>query len=291
MAGNEQMNPKDLKASKKQIQEQQKKLKQEQKEQKKMAKAKAKELVKQQNELMEEGETSSISTALVTTIIVIVWLLILAVLIKLDVGRFGSTVLTPVLKDIPIVNMILPSESIIETNDGSAYMGYSSLKDAVEQIKQLGLELEKSQTLVSNYSEDIAALNAEIARLKTFEESQVEFQRIKTQFFDEVVYSDKGPGAEAYQKFYEAIDPTTAEFLYKQVIVEQEEDKEVAEYAKAYSEMKPKAAAGIFEEMKDNLSLAAKILGVMDSTSRGKILGAMDPEIAAKITKIMDPQS
>ena len=61
--------------------------------------------------------------------------------------------------------------------------------------------------------------------------------------------------------------------------------------AKAYSEMKPKEAAAIFEEMTDNLNLAARILGVMEADERGKILGVMDSEIAARITKIMDPES
>lgn len=54
--------------------------------------------------------------------------------------------------------------------------------------------------------------------------------------------------------------------------------------------MKPKEAAAIFEEMSDNLDLAARILGVMDAEKRGKILGAMNAETAARLTKIMDPE-
>ena len=52
--------------------------------------------------------------------------------------------------------------------------------------------------------------------------------------------------------------------------------------------MKPKQAAAIFEDMTDNLDLAARILSVMDAADRGKILGAMDPVVAAQLTKIMD---
>ena len=69
------------------------------------------------------------------------------------------------------------------------------------------------------------------------------------------------------------------------------EMKEIEEYAQAYSEMKPKEAAGIFEAMTDDLELAAKILGAMQPDDRGKILGVMDPEVAARITKIMEPES
>ena len=68
------------------------------------------------------------------------------------------------------------------------------------------------------------------------------------------------------------------------------EDKELSEYVKAYSEMKPKSAAKVFEEMSGNLDLVAKILGQMDSSQRAKILNVMDPKIASSLTKIMDPE-
>ena len=55
--------------------------------------------------------------------------------------------------------------------------------------------------------------------------------------------------------------------------------------------MKPKQAAGIFEQMTNNLDLVARILKEMDTEARGDILGVMDPEIAAKLTKIMEPES
>ena len=124
-----------------------------------------------------------------------------------------------------------------------------------------------------------------------FEDQQVEFQRIQKEFYDEVVYSDKGPGAEEYKKYYESMDPATAEYIYKQVVTQLQESKEVQDYAAAYSSMKPKQAAAIFEKMTNNLDLAARILKVMSADDRGAILGAMDSEVAAKITKIMDPES
>ena len=153
------------------------------------------------------------------------------------------------------------------------------------------LELERAKSASKDSSDEVTELKAEIARLKTFEESQVEFQRIKTEFYEEVVYAEKGPGVEEYRKYYEEIDPAAAEHLYKQVIQQIEETDEVKDYAQAYSEMKPKEAASIFEEMTDNLDLVARILSVMEAGDRGKILGVMDPEIASRITKIMDPES
>lgn len=275
----------------KKIKEERKRLKAEQKEQRKEAKRKARELSDQEAELEEEG--SNLPIFFTTIAIVLVWLFILGFLIKLDVGGFGSGVLKPILKDVPVVNKILPSDVPLGTEDviEEEYAGYTSLKEAVEQIKILELQLEQANLRTDTLETDNTKLQEEITRLKTFESSQVEFERIKTEFYEEVVYADKGPGADEYLKYYESMDPATAEFLYKQVVSDLEETKEVEDYALAYSEMKPKQAAGIFEEMSNNLDLAARILGAMAAEDRGAILGVMDAEIAAKLTKIMEPDS
>ena len=58
-----------------------------------------------------ESAGSKLVTALIALIIIIIWLVVFAFLIKLDVGGIGSNVLYPVLKDVPLVNKILPSVS------------------------------------------------------------------------------------------------------------------------------------------------------------------------------------
>ncbi len=280
-------------AEQKRLAEERKKLKSEQKQQKKEAKARAKELERQEKSLDVDSETNSVSVFFVTLVIVVVWIAILCLLVKLDVGGFGSGVLAPILKDVPVLNKILPSstELVVDEADQEAYGGYNNLREAVDYIKELELELERAQSAETGSSEELEQLRAEVDRLKEFEDRQVEFQRIKTEFYEEVVYADKGPGAEEYLKYYEAIDPVTAEYLYQQVTQQVEETQEVQDYALAYSEMKPKEAAAIFEAMTDKLDLAARILNLMDANSRGQILGAMDPETAAMITKLMDPES
>lgn len=266
-------------------------LKRQQKEQKKEAKKRAKEIAKREDELLEESEGNGFVTFLATLMIVILWLAIICVIIKLDVGGFGSSVLTPILKDVPVINRILPGNTITETANPENYGGYSNLSDAVEQIKALELELERAQNASKSKDGEIDALKAEIVRLQEFEKMQVEFQRIRTEFYEEVVYADKGPGEEAYKEYYETMDPTTAEYIYKQVITQLEETKEIQDYASAYAQMKPKQAAGIFEQMTDNLDLVARILNTMSPEARGEILGVMNPDVAARITKIMDPES
>ncbi|MBQ7919989.1 MAG: hypothetical protein IJ324_08640 [Lachnospiraceae bacterium] len=279
---------------KKKINEEKKELKRQQKLQKKEAKRRAKEISKQEVELDEAEDGGGISTFLATIFIVVIWLAVICVIIKLDVGGFGTNVLTPLLKDVPVVNLILPGTSLVDPETGEEvenYGGYSDLKDAVDQIRLLEAELETVQASNAAKADEITELKAEVTRLKEYEKLQAEFQRIQTQFYEEVVTAEEGPGLEAYKEYYEEMDPTTAEYIYRQVIVQIEESTEIQDYAAAYSEMKPKQAAGIFEQMTSDLDLVARILKVMDSASRGEILGAMDPEVAAKITKIMDPES
>lgn len=277
-----------LKADKKQFKEEQKKEKKEQKDRKKEAKRKAKELADEEARIMDD-DAGGLPVFITTVIIILVWIAIICALIKLDVGGFGSSVLAPVLKNVPVVNKILPDSSVDNTDESIDVSGYASLREAVRKINDL--EVENSRLSDANTQKDlqIAAQEEEIERLKTFEAKQVEFERIKTQFYNEVVYAENGPGLEEYVKYYSSMDPATAEVLYKQVIVEQQEDEEVKNYAQAYSEMKAKDAAEIFESMKDNLDLVAKILWQMEPDVRGAILGVMDPEVAAKLTKIMEP--
>lgn len=277
---------------KKRLKEERKQFQKEQKEQRKEAKKRAKQLAKQEADIDEEVEGGAVPVFMITLFIVLIWIAILCILIKLDVGGFGSGVLRPVLKDVPVLNRILPGESAPADEEAQEeYYGYTSLKDAVEQIKVLELELEKAQDTGQADSEEVAALKAEVERLKTFEDNQVEFQRIKNEFYEEVIYAENGPGAAEYRRYYEEIDPTTAEMLYKQVVQQLEAEQQIKDYASAYSAMKPAAAASIFEEMENNLDLAAKILNAMTAEDRGKILGAMDAKIAANLTKIMDPDS
>ena len=287
------LDPADAKKERQRLKEEKKKIKEEQNQQRKEARIRAKEIAAEEADLSDEDDTSSGSIFLVTFVIVLIWIAILCLVVKLDFGGFGSNVLTPVLKDVPVLNLILPknTETAVDEEKSASYGGYDNLRDAVDYIKELELELERAQSAQTDSSDEVEQLKAEVERLKTFEDSQVEFQRIKTEFYEEVVYADKGPGIDEYRKYFEEMDPATAQYLYKQVVQELEESSEVKDYAKAYSEMKPKEAAAIFEQMTDNLDLAARILGVMEPDARGAILGVMDPAIAAKLTKIMDPES
>lgn len=249
--------------------------------------AKVNEYEVMENEEKEGG--SKIITVLVTFIIILIWLAILVLCIKWDVGGFGSEVLQPVLKDVPVLNKILPKVDGDDLIQDDKYP-YATLSEAVARIKELETELNNSKEANGTDSDKIAQLEAEVARLKQYEEQQATFLEQKEQFYEEVVYTDNAPDIEEYKKYYESIEPENAEELYKQVVKDVQYEEDVKDYAKAYSQMEPEQAAGIMESMTDNLELSAKILEAMSADARGAILGAMDSDVAAQITKVMEPQ-
>lgn len=235
----------------------------------------------------EEGSSSKLAVALVTLVIIIVWLAILALLIKWDVGGFGSTVMRPLLKDIPYVNRILPdSEDDLSTEEEYPY---KNMDEAVAYIKELEQELAQAQQGSSENSAYIADLEAQSQKLKEYEANEAAFEEEKEKFYNEVVFSDQAPDIEQYKEYYENIDPDNAELLYKQVVEQQQTDSKISDYVKGYSQMKPKEAAAIFDTMTDNLNLVAQILENMDAQSRADILGKMNSDTAAKVTEIMNP--
>lgn len=271
------------------IQNEKRQLKKDQKEQRREVKRRAKEIAKQEEALGDE-ESNGLVTFGATVLIVILWLAVICVIVKLDIGGFGSSVLAPILRDVPVLNKILPSTSVTETNNPENYGGYSSLQEAVAYIRELELENERLQNASNTKDSDIESLRAEVQRLREFEKAQVEFQRIQNEFYEEVVYTEKGPGAEEYRKWYESMYPATADSLYRQVVVQLEESTKFQEYARTFAEMKPKAAAQLMEEMTD-LKEVARILNALSAEERGDIMNQMSSDFGAKVAAIMNPDS
>lgn len=276
----------DRESERQRLKEERKQLKAEQKAQKKEAKQKAREISDQEEEL--DGEPGGLPVFLVTAFIVAVWIAILCVLIKLDVGGVGSNILKPILKDVPVVNKILPGEKRTDEEEDE-YSVYADSETAVAQIKQLEQELQIAQEQNISYADEISELREENNRLKNFEDDQLAFEQMKNEFYEEVVYAENGPGVEEYQKYYESMDPATAEYLYQMTIQETAADKELSDYVATYSSMKAKEAAAVFDTMTSDLDLVAKILKAMSADDRAKIMEQMNEENAARLTKMMDP--
>ncbi len=269
------------------LREEKKQFKQEQKAQKKEAKRRAAEIAKQEEALGEEGGNGLV-TFFATLLIVALWIAVACVVVKMDVGGFGSNVLAPILKDVPVVNRILPSAApAMENTDSEGYGGYASLEEAVDYIKQLELELEREQTASNAKNTEVEALKAEVLRLQEFEQRQVEFQRIKTEFYEEVANLDP----EGLLKYYESMDPTTMEYIAKQIAVQEQRKEDLDNYIQTFAKMKPKSAAKMFEAMSDRLELVAEILEAMTVEQRADIMNVIDTELGAKLVKMMHPDS
>lgn len=242
------------------------------------------------DEFEEESGGGKAAVVFVTLMIIVIWIAILAVLVHFDVGGFGSTVMQPILKDVPYVNKILPKteEEETKTKEDSKYP-YKTVDEAVAYIKELEKELADAKESNSENDAYVADLEAQAAQWKEYKENEQKFEEEKAKFYKEVVFSDQAPDINEYKKYYESIDPQNAENLYKQVVEQQEKDDDMSDYVKAYSQMKPKQAAAIFDTMTDNLELVAKILSAMKADARGDILGNMKTDTAAKVTKLMEP--
>ena len=225
----------------------------------------------------------------VVLLIILIWLVIFAFLVKMDVGGFGSTVLFPVLKDVPYVNRILPGIEEYIPAEEDEYAAYTTVEEAVDRIKELEVEIEELKEAGTQNSDYIAELEAASAELAEYKANEAAFEETKEKFYEEVVFSDNAPDINEYKTYYESIEPENAEAIYKQVVSQIQTDEEIEDYVKAYSSMKAKDAAAIFDTMTDDFDLVCEILSAMDASTRADILAAMSEENAAIITKMMEP--
>lgn len=263
------------------------------KKQLKAAKKLEKKKKKQKNADDLDGEEETVGGKIlvffVTIIIILIWLAIFVMLIKLDVGGFGSGVLAPVIKDVPYLNKILPDSAVEEVSTEDSQYAYTNLDDAINRIKELEIELADAQNSANSDADYIAELEEKAKELDTYKQNEAAFEQEKEKWYEDVVFSDDAPDISNYKEYYESIDAANAEVLYKQVVEQTLTDEQMDDYVKTYSNMKPKEAAAIFDTMTDNLQLVADILSNLDTQSRADILGKMNSDTAAKVTEIMEP--
>ncbi len=241
-----------------------------------------------------EGEKSGngFVTALTIIIIVAIWLVIFGILIKTDFMGFGSSVLTPVLEDVPVINRILPNYSSTNDNNIGSVTGinddmYDSLEEANAQIRKLQEQLlDKTETVEDN-KQTISTQKKEISRLKKYRDAFEDFDDLKKAFDNEVVFGESALPYEEYMKFYQEIEPENAEEIYRQCVEQQQGDAKIQAQATRFAAMDPTNAAAILGNMTGDLDVVCQILGNMKEAEAAEILAAMDTNFASKITKKM----
>ena len=227
----------------------------------------------------------TLATVLVVGGIMLIWLLLLGVLLLLDVGGIGTS-LRPSLKNVPIMKYLLPPVSEDQLIWEENYP-FESITDAVNRIKELEVELDAATQSNKTYTDRIAQLEAEVARLKVFEDNVLAFEERVKAFDKNVVFNDKAPSIEEYKKYYEEINPTTAEEIYRLVLEQLQYDESIKEKAKIIKTMKPSQAAQVIEEMTADIEWTAKVLLSMKADESAAIFDRMDQLYAAKIFKKM----
>lgn len=299
MADTRSGGPEDPKAVKAKLKSDKKEYAKQMKEQRKSQKQKAQEFADRQAELYGDN-AGGFATIVITFLIILIWLAIMGVLIKLDVGGFGSDILAPIIKDVPYLNLILPDSVLKEleteavtdvSNTESSASGIDSLEAANAYIKRLEQALQSEMEQNSSYASTIERLQTEVDRLEPFEKQQKDFYEERAAFYASVVYGDYAPDASAYASYYAMIDPETARQIYEQVAAKEIEDDAIKAFVTTYSGMKAKTAAGVFDQMvsENQIELVSRILAQMSTENRSDILAAMDKSNAAKLTQMLEP--
>ena len=245
------------------------------------------------DEQEEEKKSNKLIIALVTVLIVLIWLAIFVLLVKLDVGGFGSKVLYPVLKDVPIINKILPAASDEQIGIDSKYP-YTTLSEAIARIQELENENLSLNEAISQNADTIASLTAEVARLSPYEAYQKNYEELKRQFDEQIVFGNDYTGnyaadPDTYISWYEKMDPENAAAIYQMAIEKRASSQVIVDLAKTYSKMKAAQAATILEEMTGDEEKVASILANMSQANAASILQNMTSIYAAKITLLMYP--
>ena len=230
----------------------------------------------------ERGGGGKILTVLIIFLIVLIWLAILALLIKFDVGGLGSEVLRPVLKDIPVINRILPDVSEDQLAYENAYP-FKNLEEAIEVIKNLEEEVDKYREENSDYAERLAELQKEIDSLKHYEEEQDAFAKLREKFDNEVVYNEKAPSTDEYLKWYAAMYPNNAAKIYEELLEKQMIEDSIQKYADYLAKMDAGDAAAILSEMPSDIDLICRLLECMKTAFVSEVLAEMEPLFAARI--------
>lgn len=234
----------------------------------------------------EEG--GKLTLILIVFLIIVTWFSVMALMIKCDVGGFGSEVLRPIFKEVPVIKEILPPASDEEVAKESDYP-YDTLEKALNQITVLEQAIGSKDAEISSLTDRKTELEQEVSRLSIFEKEQSEFEEEKNKFFDEIVYGNSAPDTDTYVEWYNSIDAEHAEEIYKEIVEAKQVDQEILDLAVTYEAMKADAAAEILESMSNDLDTVALIMNNMGADARGKILAEMDPSFAASVTKKLLP--
>jgi flagellar motility protein MotE (MotC chaperone) len=191
----------------------------------------------------------------------------------------------PQLRRVPIVRNFIPYlpgdyiEEQIEEDSPNRNLTRKELSDKVEalesQIERLMKDSDDKETL-------IASLNRRIADLSELETQRDLIRAEQTEFYEMIANDDQN----AFARFYESVDPETAERIYAQTVNNNAINAEIRRYTQTFQEMKPDSAAAILEEMvRTDSDTVILILQNVDARQRALILSNMTPRNASALSR------
>ena len=191
--------------------------------------------------------------------------------------------LVDVLRNVPIVNSLLPKETVPGAGDSYASMSREQL---IQLIDSLNTQANQDKKEISDLTDRIKVNESDLQRLLAQEKSVSDFEAEKRAFAQSVV--NQNP--EAFVKYYESIDRATQDTLYQTTSVQLAAVKEAKNYFTAISAMDEASAAQMLTQLTaTDMNLVVAILKNIDTTQTAGILSAMDPAAAARVAKAMSP--
>jgi len=225
---------------------------------------------------------------LATTIIFGVW----AYFIKSNKFGLGEKY-RPVLKNIPIVNIVLPPNPDPEAAE---YMSADQLAQKYEELRNKNKEYlkkieeqKKTITDLQKYKDNESTMRTGNLNLKSSLEAEKkkvdnerkQLQNDKLKFALDVKNADK----KGFTEYFEKTDKDIAAKVYEKVLQENKVSADVSNYVKTFELMEPASAASVLEGMGvSNLDLVANIIKQMKKQSAAEVMSNMDPVFAANLS-------
>lgn len=237
----------------------------------------------------KEGAGSKILTFIIIILIVLIWLAILALLIKFDVGGIGSQTFRPILKDVPVLNRILPDVSDEQLAYENQYP-YKSLPEAVEALKEMEKKVDKLIEENDDYAARQAEMQTEMNSLQHYADEYEEFLKQREEFDREIVYNDKAPDKDAYIEWYETMYPENAAKIYSELQELKKVDEVYEDIAAYFNKIKPADAAAILMEYTSDVDFSVNILKCLKTKTVSNILTEVEKKdslFAARIVNRM----
>ncbi len=237
----------------------------------------------------KESFGTRLATFIIILIITMVWLAILALLVKIDAGGVGTT-LRPYLENVPVVKMILPELTDEEIAYRERYP-YKNIKESVERINYLEKLVDKYSEENDDYAARLAELQSENDSLNHYEEEYETYLKLRELFDKEVVYSKNAPDAKDYISWYESMYPENAAKIYEELKDQQTRSDSAKAVAEAVAKMKAGDAATMLEEFTSDLDFICRIFDHLKTSQRSDILTEMtkdDPLFAARVSNYWD---